>query len=71
MKKLISKVISCSIVLSASVSLLAAAATPTVFADSESGKIAIYYGAADTSVALAFTTVDEVVDYVKAHNLKV
>ena len=38
MKKLISKVISCSIVLSASVSLLAAAATPTVFADSESGK---------------------------------
>ncbi|MDY5934195.1 MAG: glycosidase, partial [Oscillospiraceae bacterium] len=39
-------------------------------ADSESGKIAIYYGAADTSVALAFTTVDEVVDYVKAHNLK-
>ena len=38
-------------------------------ADSESGKIAIYYGAADTSVALAFTTVDEVVDYIKAHNL--
>ena len=39
-------------------------------ADSKSGKIAIYYGAADTSVALAFTTVDEVVNYVKAHNLK-
>ena len=39
-------------------------------ADGKSGKIAIYYGAADTSVALAFTTVDEVVNYVKAHNLK-
>lgn len=38
-------------------------------ADSETGKIAIYYGAADTSVALAFTTVNEVVDYIKAHDL--
>ncbi|MBR5262520.1 MAG: glycosidase, partial [Clostridia bacterium] len=38
-------------------------------ADSESGKIAIYYGAADTSVALAFTTVDEVVDFIKEHDL--
>lgn len=38
-------------------------------ADSESGKIAIYYGAADTSVALAFTTVDEVVNYIKEHDL--
>ena len=38
-------------------------------ADSESGKIAIYYGAADTSVALAFTTVDEVVEFIKEHDL--
>ncbi len=38
-------------------------------ADAESGRIAIYYGAADTSVALAFTTVDETVNYIKAHDL--
>ena len=35
----------------------------------DSGKIAIYYGGADTVVALAFTTVDEVVDYIKANDL--
>ena len=29
----------------------------------ESGRIAIYYGAADTYVGLAFTTVDEIVKY--------
>jgi beta-1,4-mannooligosaccharide/beta-1,4-mannosyl-N-acetylglucosamine phosphorylase len=33
--------------------------------DSETGKIAIYYGAADTYVGLAFTTVDEIVEYIK------
>lgn len=38
-------------------------------ADAESGKIAIYYGAADTSVALAFTTVDETVNYILDHDL--
>ena len=38
-------------------------------ADAESGRIAIYYGAADTSVALAFTTVDETVNYIKANDL--
>ncbi len=38
-------------------------------ADSETGRIAIYYGAADTSVALAFTTVDEVVDFIKKNDL--
>ena len=38
-------------------------------ADADSGKIAIYYGGADTVVALAFTTVDEVVDYIKANDL--
>ncbi len=38
-------------------------------ADSATGRIAIYYGAADTSVALAFTTVDDVVNYIKEHDL--
>ena len=35
----------------------------------ESGKIAIYYGAADSYVGLAFTTIDEVVDYIKEHSV--
>lgn len=34
----------------------------------ETGRIAIYYGAADTYTALAFCQVDEVIDYVKKHN---
>lgn len=34
-------------------------------ADADTGRIAIYYGAADTYVALAFTTVDDVIDYLK------
>lgn len=38
-------------------------------ADAESGKIAIYYGGADTVVALAFTTVDETVEFIKKHDL--
>jgi len=37
-------------------------------ADPETGRIAIYYGAADSYVALAFTTVDLVVDYIKANH---
>ncbi|MFA5006518.1 MAG: glycoside hydrolase family 130 protein [Candidatus Izemoplasmatales bacterium] len=36
--------------------------------DPDTGRIAIYYGAADSYVALAFTTVDLVVDYVIAHH---
>ena len=36
--------------------------------DAETGRIAIYYGAADTVVALAFTQVDELVDYIKKHS---
>lgn len=32
--------------------------------DAESGRIAIYYGAADTYVGIAYTTVDEIVKYV-------
>ncbi len=37
--------------------------------DSASGKIAIYYGAADTYVGLAFTTADEIVAYIKEHSV--
>ena len=38
-------------------------------ADAATGRIAIYYGAADTSVALAFTTVDETLRYIREHDL--
>lgn len=38
-------------------------------ADSETGRIAIYYGAADTVVALAYTTVQELVEFTKANSL--
>lgn len=34
--------------------------------DPETGKIAIYYGAADSVVALAFTTIDTIIDYIKS-----
>ena len=37
--------------------------------DKESGKIAIYYGCADTVTGLAFTTVDRLVDYIKKNTL--
>ena len=37
-------------------------------ADSETGRIAVYYGCADSYVGLAFTTVDEVVGYIKANS---
>ena len=33
--------------------------------DEESGRIALYYGAADTYIGLAFTTVDRIVKYIK------
>lgn len=36
--------------------------------DKSTGRIALYYGAADTYVGLAFTHVDTVVDYIKAHD---
>ena len=39
----------------------------TALSDDE-GHITIYYGAADTVVALAFTQVDELVDYIKKNN---
>ena len=37
--------------------------------DGETGRIAIYYGAADTNVGLAFTTADAVVNYIKEHSV--
>lgn len=38
--------------------------------DADTGRIAIYYGAADSYVGLAFTTVDEIVEYVKANHVE-
>ena len=35
--------------------------------DADTGRLAIYYGAADTVVALAFAYVDELVDFIKAN----
>lgn len=37
--------------------------------DAKTGRIAIYYGAADTYVGLAFTTADAIVEYIKAHSV--
>ena len=37
--------------------------------DPDTGRIAIYYGAADTYVAVAFTQVDEIVAYIKEYNV--
>ena len=37
--------------------------------DSATGRIAIYYGCADTVTGLAFTTVDTLLDYIKANHL--
>lgn len=36
--------------------------------DADTGRIAVYYGAADTYVGLAFTTLDEVVGYIKQNS---
>jgi beta-1,4-mannooligosaccharide/beta-1,4-mannosyl-N-acetylglucosamine phosphorylase len=36
--------------------------------DPDSGKLAIYYGCADTHVGLAFAQVDELVEYIKSHS---
>jgi len=38
-------------------------------ADAETGRLAIYYGGADTVVCLAFAQVDEVIDFVKTNNM--
>ena len=37
--------------------------------DADTGRIAIYYGGADTVVGLAFTTVEETVRFIKEHDL--
>ena len=37
--------------------------------DSVSGKIAVYYGCADSYVGLAFTKLDEIVAYIKEHSV--
>lgn len=36
--------------------------------DADTGRIAIYYGCADTVTGLAFCNIDEVIDYVKNHS---
>jgi beta-1,4-mannooligosaccharide/beta-1,4-mannosyl-N-acetylglucosamine phosphorylase len=36
--------------------------------DAVTGRIAIYYGAADSYVGMAFTTVDEIIDYIKLND---
>ena len=36
--------------------------------DPSDGRIAIYYGAADSYIALAFTRADEIGDYIKEHS---
>lgn len=38
--------------------------------DAATGRIAIYYGCADTVTGLAFTTADDLLAYIKAHPLK-
>jgi len=37
--------------------------------DSETGRVAIYYGAADTHVAVAFGYIDEIVEFVKRNSM--
>lgn len=44
---------------------------PTCIIPGEDGKLAIYYGAADTFTCLAFTTIDTLIDYIKAHPAKI
>ena len=36
--------------------------------DAHTGRIAIYYGAADTCTAVAFAYVDELIDYIKENS---
>jgi beta-1,4-mannooligosaccharide/beta-1,4-mannosyl-N-acetylglucosamine phosphorylase len=37
-------------------------------ADADTGRIALYYGGADTVTCLAFTYVDELIDFVKSNS---
>lgn len=43
---------------------------PTCVIPGENGKLAIYYGASDTTTCLAFTTVDKLLSYLKANPAK-
>ncbi|MBQ9483181.1 MAG: glycosidase, partial [Ruminiclostridium sp.] len=36
--------------------------------DGDTGRIAIYYGCADTCVSMAFCNAEEVVEYIKSHS---
>lgn len=38
--------------------------------DADTGRLAIYYGAADTAVGVAYTMVDELIDFVKEYSQK-
>lgn len=38
-------------------------------ADSETGRITVYYGGADTVVGMAFTTIDEVMQFIKENDI--
>lgn len=40
----------------------------SVICDGKTGRLAIYYGAADSTISLAFTTIDIVIDYIKKHS---
>ena len=40
-----------------------------LLADSQTGRLAIYYGAADTVIALAFAQVDELIAYIKDNSI--
>ncbi len=37
--------------------------------DKDTGRIAVYYGCADTVTGLAFTTIDELVQFTKQHSV--
>ena len=39
-----------------------------IYFDAETGRIAIYYGAADTYTGVAFCLADELIDYIKANS---
>ena len=41
----------------------------TTIHDAKTGKIALYYGCADSYVGLAFTQLDEIVAYIKEHSV--
>lgn len=38
--------------------------------DADTGRIAIFYGAADTYCAIAFTQIDELIDFIRTHPMK-